>query len=333
MRMKSLSPTNTLASRPRCRAAVVSCCNNHHQQQQQQQQQQQAQPCPAPIPFQTRAGVYRSAAQINPIKHNCTLCSQLSLDRWPRWAQQAASWGGPLSVAVYIPAPYGSAAAEAGIQLACQLAEKYVRSHPQQPLQVSVLFAQQYAREGAAALQQAGVTAAEHPLLDPTASYLPSYDQLYPINALRNLALSQAATPLVLCADGDFIFGEGLQEMLLQPWALQLLQPDIQQQQQQQQQQPVMLGVAVKGQLPLYDEAFRGYGLNKVQHAWHCAQLGYSFQVLSDAFMVTAPHKRSSSWRPVPGTATDDAHLAMISQVYEQFKQRLAAELAMSCEK
>ncbi|WIA22873.1 hypothetical protein OEZ85_001258 [Tetradesmus obliquus] len=183
MRMKSLSPTNTLASRPRCRAAVVSCCNNHHQQQQQQQQQQQAQPCPAPIPFQTRAGVYRSAAQINPIKHNCTLCSQLSLDRWPRWAQQAASWGGPLSVAVYIPAPYGSAAAEAGIQLACQLAEKYVRSHPQQPLQVSVLFAQQYAREGAAALQQAGVTAAEHPLLDPTATYQPSYDQLYPINA------------------------------------------------------------------------------------------------------------------------------------------------------
>jgi hypothetical protein len=50
-------------------------------------------------------------------------------------------------------------------------------------------------------------------------------------------------------------------------------------------------------------------------------------QVLTDAFMVTAPHKRSSSWRPVPGTATDEAHLARISLVYEQYKARLAAEL------
>jgi hypothetical protein len=58
---------------------------------------------------------------------------------------------------VYIPAPAGSAAAGAGIQLACQLADQYVHSHPQQPLLVSALFAQHYAREGAAALQDAGV--------------------------------------------------------------------------------------------------------------------------------------------------------------------------------
>jgi hypothetical protein len=225
----------------------------------------------------------------------------------------------------------------------------------------------------------------------------------------------------VLCADGDFIFSDGLQEMLLQPWAAQLLQLETHTQQHhhhhhqqqvdsaaltqeeaaasrtlQQQQQPVMLvlpvfqlvlqqelpdsqhaavprnkqqlmqalaagqvepfhcgafppqrqpidvatwlaagnqsvmpvgndplrssaadiaegaaadrernaaaqtaaaaacahaydvkyceyfepqGVALKEQLPLYDECFRGYGLNKVQHAWHCNQLGYSFKV------------------------------------------------------
>jgi hypothetical protein len=257
-------------------------------------------------------------------------------------------------------------------------------------------------------------------MLDPATLHQPSYDQLYPINALRNLALSQSATPLVLCADGDFIFSEGLQEMLLQPWATQLLQLDAHTQQQQQrhraaltqdeasasrtlqqqqQQRPVMLvlpvfqlvlqqelpdseraavprnkqqlmqalaagqveqfhcgafppqrqpidvatwlavgsqsttpaahdssristaadtaagsaadqepnpaaettaaaavacahayevkyceyfepqGVALKDQLPLFDECFRGYGLNKVQHAWHCDQLGYRFQV------------------------------------------------------
>jgi hypothetical protein len=57
---------------------------------------------------------------------------------------------------VYIPAPINSAAADAGIQLACQLAEQYACSHPQQPLLVSALFAQHYAREGAAALQHAG---------------------------------------------------------------------------------------------------------------------------------------------------------------------------------
>jgi hypothetical protein len=57
---------------------------------------------------------------------------------------------------VFIPAPSGSVAADAGVQLACQLAEQYVRSHPQQPLLVSALFAQHYAREGAAALRQAG---------------------------------------------------------------------------------------------------------------------------------------------------------------------------------
>jgi len=38
-------------------------------------------------------------------------------------------------------------------------------------------------------------------------------------------------------------------------------------------------GIAAKQQLPLYDECFRGYGLNKVQHAWHMAALGFKFKV------------------------------------------------------
>lgn len=47
-------------------------------------------------------------------------------------------------------------------------------------------------------------------------------------------------------------------------------------------------------------------------------------QVLPDAFMVTSPHKRSSSWRPLPGTARDEAHLARIKDVYEMFKQDIS---------
>jgi len=49
-------------------------------------------------------------------------------------------------------------------------------------------------------------------------------------------------------------------------------------------------------------------------------------QVLPDAFMVTVPHKRSSSWRPQPGTSADAAHLQRISRVYEQFKQQLVQQ-------
>jgi hypothetical protein len=37
--------------------------------------------------------------------------------------------------------------------------------------------------------------------------------------------------------------------------------------------------VSVKQQLPPYSEAFRGYGLNKQQHAWHAAALGFRFLV------------------------------------------------------
>lgn len=38
-------------------------------------------------------------------------------------------------------------------------------------------------------------------------------------------------------------------------------------------------GVSVQQQLPSYSEAFRGYGLNKQQHAWHAAALGFRFLV------------------------------------------------------
>lgn len=38
-------------------------------------------------------------------------------------------------------------------------------------------------------------------------------------------------------------------------------------------------GISIKQQLPPYSEAFRGYGLNKQQHAWHAAALGFRFTV------------------------------------------------------
>jgi hypothetical protein len=43
------------------------------------------------------------------------------------------------------------------------------------------------------------------------------YNQLYPINALRNVALQHASTPLVLPVDADFIFSQGLEQQLHAP--------------------------------------------------------------------------------------------------------------------
>lgn len=58
------------------------------------------------------------------------------------------------------------------------------------------------------------------PAAGPTApSTSPSipYDQLYPINALRNAALQHASTPLVLPVDADFILSQGLHQQLHVP--------------------------------------------------------------------------------------------------------------------
>eukprot|EP00775_Hariotina_reticulata_P011557 gene11557-11701_t len=323
----------------------------------------------------------------------------------------AESWKGPLSVAVYVPAPQHSTAAQASLRLIQHSAEAFSQDNPMQPLLVSVLFAQHFAREGVSALR-GRIDPSDHPLLQPHAAPSPTYDQLYPINALRNLALQQVATPFVLFADADFVFASNLLRQLNssqpngQRLVEQLLQTSSAQQQQDQGEQqraaPVMLvvpcfqlelgqdlpdteraavpanktdlrqavtsgtvvpfhcgvfaplkqpidinrwlgeveayevpfveyfepqGIAVKQQLPLYDECFRGYGLNKVQHAWHMAALGFKFKVLPDAFMVTAPHTRSSTWRPQPGTASDDEHLTRIGLVYDQFKLRVRQQI------
>lgn len=57
--------------------------------------------------------------------------------------------------------------------------------------------------------------------------------------------------------------------------------------------------------------------------------LPHRLQVLPGAFMVTAPHARANSWRPVPGSARDADHLTRIGRVYEAFKARVAAQTRM----
>jgi hypothetical protein len=58
---------------------------------------------------------------------------------------------------------------------------------------------------------------------------------------------------------------------------------------------------------PLYDEAFQGYGKNKIQHTVHLLAAGFAFSVLSRGFLVHFPHPPSSArlvW-DVAGVAAD----------------------------
>lgn len=48
------------------------------------------------------------------------------------------------------------------------------------------------------------------------------------------------------------------------------------------------------GQLPLYDERFTGYGMNKITHVTELFAAGYVFLVLPHVWLVHVPHKPSS---------------------------------------
>ncbi|GIM05697.1 hypothetical protein Vretimale_10130 [Volvox reticuliferus] len=82
-------------------------------------------------------------------------------------------------------------------------------------------------------------------------------------------------------------------------------------------------GIVRRDQVPLYDERFRGYGLNKVQHVYHMWAAGFQFRVLIKHFCVTVPHTRSLSYRAVFGTAADPRQRLRVEQLYEQFKQEM----------
>lgn len=90
-----------------------------------------------------------------PTATSITLTTQCSLDRWSRFVQQAESWGGPVSVAVYVPAPQGTPAAQHCLDILAQYADQHASQYPDQQLQVAPLFAGHYAKEGASVLAAA----------------------------------------------------------------------------------------------------------------------------------------------------------------------------------
>ena len=96
---------------------------------------------------------------------------------------------------------------------------------------------------------------------------------------------------------------------------------------------------------PRYDERFRGYGMNKIQHLYACHCRGLRFVVEPLVFVVAAEHTRSESWRkmyeiktePLVDQATasqpsvknsskdnQNEHAVRVAMVWQRFKEEIA---------
>ncbi len=82
--------------------------------------------------------------------------------------------------------------------------------------------------------------------------------------------------------------------------------------------------------VPLYDERFQGYGLNKISHlASVAATVTSTFTVLPGVFLVAAAHERSKEWKRIYGksstsNSTEQNDLkSNLRALYKDFCQRL----------
>jgi glycosyltransferase-like protein LARGE len=121
------------------------------------------------------------------IREQITLFTQVSLDRIGLVHDLIRRWEGPLSIAIYIESINDMPA----LQLVINRLKSMIIGNHAKSVIISLLFGIEF-------LYHAGfkghVSTARHP-----------YDLLYPINALRNLALSQCQTELVFSLDTDFV--------------------------------------------------------------------------------------------------------------------------------
>ena len=88
--------------------------------------------------------------------------------------------------------------------------------------------------------------------------------------------------------------------------------------------------------LPRYDERFRGYGMNKIQHLYACSQAGLRFVVEPGVFVAAAEHERSEAWRKMYGYMEDtpgshakpqrkhsDEHAVRVALLWGRFKEEI----------
>lgn len=80
--------------------------------------------------------------------------------------------------------------------------------------------------------------------------------------------------------------------------------------------------------VPLYDERFQGYGLNKVSHLQSVAHIQSDFHVLPGVFLVAAAHGKSESWSRIYGSTLKEAKERQrnLQALYDDFLGRLNKE-------
>lgn len=82
--------------------------------------------------------------------------------------------------------------------------------------------------------------------------------------------------------------------------------------------------------VPLYDERFQGYGLNKVSHLASVArQTNNKFYVLPGVFLCAPAHSRSESWQERYGSQSDETKFnqLLLKGLYHNFMTRLGEGL------
>ncbi len=84
--------------------------------------------------------------------------------------------------------------------------------------------------------------------------------------------------------------------------------------------------VMASGEVPLYDERFQGYGLNKVSHLASVAKKGGKFLVLPGVFVVAPAHERSEAWGKIYGGSRSEEkkfNQLALKGLYYSFKKNL----------
>jgi len=139
-------------------------------------------PVPRALEYHTKPGHIVSPCAPNPV--GISLVTQCSIDRLPKLTVQALAYGsGPISVAIYVPGVNSKVGDEGDEQVAALAQIRQFHSD----------------------VSARGVCVTVSLLFANAQSEAEEYDNMYPIQNLRNLALDAAPTSLVFLVDVDFI--------------------------------------------------------------------------------------------------------------------------------
>lgn len=133
------------------------------------------------VPVRYRVHAPYLVSQQPPLVRDVTLVTQGSTDRLPRLREQALSWQGSISAAIYLRPSEQTGDEHEAVLARIRSLHREIESAGRSRLCISLVYA-----------------------VDPRTAEL-EYDTLYPINALRNVAVRQAEAALIMVIDIDFV--------------------------------------------------------------------------------------------------------------------------------